>query len=38
MSETIGYTNLFDNTVKALFSDAVRITLQDSSVAEKATR
>jgi len=37
MSETIGYTNLFDDTVKALFSNAVRITLRDPSVAEEAT-
>jgi MoaA/NifB/PqqE/SkfB family radical SAM enzyme len=33
MSETIGYTNLFDDAVRALFSDAVRITLRDPYVA-----
>jgi hypothetical protein len=37
MSETIGYTNLFDDAVRALFSDAVHITLRDLSVAEEAT-
>ena len=33
MSETTEYIHLFDDTIKALFSDAVRITLWDPSVA-----
>jgi MoaA/NifB/PqqE/SkfB family radical SAM enzyme len=33
MSETTEYVRLFDDTIKALFSDAVRIMLQDPSVA-----
>ncbi|WP_165849108.1 radical SAM protein [Candidatus Cryosericum septentrionale] len=33
MSETTEYVHLFDDTIKALFSDAVRITLRDPSVA-----
>src|SRR5450830_1425594 len=33
MSETTEYVHLFDDTIKALFSDAVRIMLQDPSVA-----
>lgn len=33
MSETTEDIHLFDDTIKALFSDAVRITLQDPSVA-----
>jgi hypothetical protein len=37
MSETTEYVHLFDDTIKALFSDAVRITLRDLSVAEEAT-
>src|SRR5450756_173577 len=33
MSETTEYVHLFDDTIKVLFSDAVRIMLQDPSVA-----
>src|SRR5450830_1303458 len=33
MSETTEYIHLFDDAIRALFSDAVRITLQDPSVA-----
>jgi hypothetical protein len=37
MSETTEYAYLFDDAIRVLFSDAVRITLQDLSVAEEAT-
>ncbi|MHB8071654.1 MAG: radical SAM protein [Candidatus Cryosericum sp.] len=33
MSETTAYVNLFNDAIKALFSDAVRITLRDPSAA-----
>jgi MoaA/NifB/PqqE/SkfB family radical SAM enzyme len=33
MNETTEYVRLFDESIKALFSDAVRITLKDPSVA-----
>ena len=37
MRETTERTYLFGDTIRVLFSDVVRITLRDPSVAEEAT-